>query len=398
MKKLLITILFLTLIGAFLHPVTFAASCDSVTWNPPIQKSATVVTLSGNIANCANQKVVLRIDAQLVGSSPIVQGTATNVQYNTDGSFTTDTSIILQDGDWRLFLRNNGITINNNDKQPFKTFTITPSTFQASTGSGTTVNPAPNGTAPAGSAVACDTPFTANYDPTQPGFTSPCPKACSTLLPLQQKDKWECSTQDLRNLPLETADVKLTIRPKTDQKDTYIVNQAYATYIGSSSSASTTTTPTGGKNIPPNNNTCSGHYDFSKWPNKNPLAEKGAGNFGDPECTLDEPAKLDQFYALIRQLDPTHEKAWDAIAACETGHTYSPNSFYSASPAGGAYGLFQMGGAGQLGTPKTQNSSEFDRGDVPWQQQISNAISYNKTVIGESFHYWECAHDAGVWQ
>src|SRR6185369_2129154 len=92
--------------------------------------------------------------------------------------------------------------------------------------------------------------------------------------------------------------------------------------------------------IPATSTNC-GKYDFSKWPEKNPL-----GNFGDPLCNYTQAG----ITSLIKALDPANLHWWyDVIILHETAGTMSPNAFSGLSAAqckldcGGAWGLYQMG-------------------------------------------------------
>lgn len=126
--------------------------------------------------------------------------------------------------------------------------------------------------------------------------------------------------------------------------------------------------------VPPSQNTCGTKYinDIQK----NTLK----ANYGDPTCDFTEPKLAD----TITQLDAANKYKWyNVIAWCESH--YNPNAF--APPVGiqatldasGAWGLFQMG---------TGKNGDYDHGDVYWKDQTTNAITYNKLVIGGNFAYW----------
>lgn len=185
--------------------------------------------------------------------------------------------------------------------------------------------------------------------------------------------------------------LNLVVRPKvTDSdpakvgKDTYVYNQAKAVVIGAiggsgntSSTSGTTTGNTGDATtmIPPSMSTCGGTYNL----NSNPLGK----NYGDPACDFTK----DKLYFALKELDPANADDWfNQVVPCESPG-YDPNLYFAVSPAGGAWGLFQMdrdkgGGAGDNGP--------LDRGDVWWKRQAYNATQYNKTVINSSFNYWAC--------
>lgn len=187
----------------------------------------------------------------------------------------------------------------------------------------------------------------------------------------------------------------LTLAVADSVKDTYIINQATAVALGARTSATTTTTTTAsgsasvpaGGNEAANDNTCNGKYtaDIAKTPLKK--------NFGDPSCTLDEVQERDALYALLKQKDPANADKWFfTVIPCES--VYNPNAWADPAVVGtpdpvGAWGLFQMG-RGRAG--------ELDHGDVAWQQQVINAVSYNNNLAasGKSFRYWACGEK--FWQ
>lgn len=387
-KSAIQKLLFFALCGAgifclffFVSMRSYAATCDKVTWNTPIEKDTTahIFTLSGTVANCSGNRH-LRLQLQFVRTqadqSPI--DNLVRLTTNSGGTFSTDVPF-LYTSSWRLILYDEDATdaiILTDNGQKFSTISVTP-------GGSSSPQATPDPNAAPAPQIACNTTF--SYDGDQDLLS--CPQSCPNLIPLQGNN-YQCSTQGLTNLPLETTDVKIVLRPKSDVKDTYIVNQAFATYLNSSASVGTSTSA-GNTDLPPNDNTCSGHYDFTKWPNLSQLK-----NFGDPACTIDEAKERDALYAMLRQLDPTYADDWfNTIIPCETGGTYSPNSYNGSSPAQGAYGLFQMGGSGKNGTVATTNGNQYDIGDVVWQKQVENAISYNKSLMqtGRDFQYWECA-------
>lgn len=107
-------------------------------------------------------------------------------------------------------------------------------------------------------------------------------------------------------------------------------------------------------------------------------------NFGDPLCTLKKDTN--KIAASLNDLDPQNAAKWFIILGCES--SYSPNAFNPQSTEGTAWGLMQMHKEGK-------SNRLYDRGDVPWEQQLSNGINYNKSVIGGSFRYWSCAEKNG---
>lgn len=124
-----------------------------------------------------------------------------------------------------------------------------------------------------------------------------------------------------------------------------------------------------------NNNDCGGKYrnDF----NLNTVLNFGPKNFGDPGCEFDKT----KLATLITSLDPANKYRWyNVIAWCESRYDPNAEEVQGAVDAAHAWGLFQMG-RGKNGI--------LDHGDVPWRQQTSNAINYNKTKINGSFLYWQ---------
>lgn len=145
------------------------------------------------------------------------------------------------------------------------------------------------------------------------------------------------------------------------------------------------TTP--GDTTLPNPNDCDGKYSTAQM--SNPL-----GNFGDPNCNFSR----NDLFRLLNQLDPANASFWFfTIVPCEAPG-YNPLAYNAASTAGQAFGLFQMGHDAypQLGLDMqiadiNLGPPFYDRGDVDWRQQTSNAINYNNQRIGGSFAYWACA-------
>lgn len=125
-----------------------------------------------------------------------------------------------------------------------------------------------------------------------------------------------------------------------------------------------------GAGAAPTNNACGGKYDIAS----NPIG----ANFGDPGCNFTK----DDLYELLKTLDSKNADKWYfSIVPCESG--YNPNAYNGAAvDAAGAYGLYQMGRG---------KNGQLDHGDVEWSTQTSNAVKYNKDLIGESFAYWACS-------
>lgn len=167
------------------------------------------------------------------------------------------------------------------------------------------------------------------------------------------------------NLPAN-APAKITFSITPNGTNTWVVNQASIRY---SRKSAPQTTDSG---FPPTQDNCGGKYSL-----KNPL-----GNFGDPECGFQK----DDLLILLEQQDPKNALFWFYnVVRCESG--YNPNSWRDPNitpktpdPAG-AWGLYQMGRG---------RNGPYDRGDVPWQQQTINAVTYARGIpsIGA---YWACA-------
>lgn len=144
----------------------------------------------------------------------------------------------------------------------------------------------------------------------------------------------------------------------------------------------------GGGGEAPNANNCNSTYNLSQ----NPIGQ----NFGDPSCNF----TLDGLYALLEQEDPENADYWfNTVIPCESPG-YDPNLYYRTGAAGdtpdegGAWGLFQMGSSlNGAGTPGSGLNGPYDRGDVPWQQQVTNAVNYKDEVLNGGWRYWACAND-----
>lgn len=123
-------------------------------------------------------------------------------------------------------------------------------------------------------------------------------------------------------------------------------------------------------------------------PQKNIYQHSGQ-NFGDPQCelTTSGPEAQDNIFSYLKQIDPQNATTWWTMVACESSYdplSYNPNSHSSL----GAYGLLQMNPSTNpfSGDSRTGTS---DIGDVPWEQQLQNAVNIGK---GEKYFsdYWGC--------
>ncbi|MBI2007395.1 MAG: hypothetical protein HYS83_01715 [Candidatus Blackburnbacteria bacterium] len=173
-------------------------------------------------------------------------------------------------------------------------------------------------------------------------------------------------TWTFQNFPTDNpAYIFLSVQPDPDKQDFWAVNEATVKY--------TLDRPSGG-NFQATQDNCNGTYQLT-----NPL-----GNFGDPSCIF----KKDDLYTLLKQQDSTNADYWFyQVVRCESG--YNPNSWRDPNitpktpdPAG-AWGLYQMGRG---------RNGQYDHGDVPWQQQTTNAVNYSKGIISIGA-YWACARE-----
>lgn len=172
---------------------------------------------------------------------------------------------------------------------------------------------------------------------------------------------------------LNISPLTLTVTPNQD--NIFISNSAYA-------QADTT----GGIGTAPTGDNCNGSYSLT-----NPI-----GNFGDPDCYFAEnkAQAMSDLYDLLKAQDPTNADGWyNKVVPCETGGTYSPNSYRPQHVDGaddtpdpnGAWGLFQMS--------MNNYNGEYDLGAVPWKNQIENAVGYGKRVTASNLPlgaYWAC--------
>lgn len=243
MKKLLVLITITVLFLAFSQQQTHAATCDTITWNTPTENTSNIFTLSGTIANCQGpRRVRIKIQYQRIDNSDQPTSLTTEPITITDGKLTTDVpftypvTIILTlydvDNTDAVIVNPNCNTVPDNLKNNSKCNWV----YYTSVTPGKT---SPGTTPPTGPAITCNTSFSYTGDQS----LLVCPKDCPSLINLQGTN-YQCSTQNLTNLPLATTDLRISLRPKSDAKDTYIVNQAYATYIGQGDGSSPTSTGT----------------------------------------------------------------------------------------------------------------------------------------------------------
>lgn len=132
--------------------------------------------------------------------------------------------------------------------------------------------------------------------------------------------------------------------------------------------------------VPPSGNTCGGKYNIGN----NPMRK----NFGDPACTFSK----DKLKVLLKKKDPERADLWFRVVGCES--TFNPVAHNPNTPdAAGAWGFFQMGSSKPPGKapPAPGKNGKYDRGDVNWEMQLSNAITYLKTKNQSPGDYWQCA-------
>ncbi len=140
--------------------------------------------------------------------------------------------------------------------------------------------------------------------------------------------------------------------------------------------------------LPPSGNNCPLTRPPDGYTLDNPLGL----NFGDPNCDFSQSKLYDE----LKTIDPANADFWFyTVAACETTG-YNPNGYNPISTSGSAWGLFQMGHQAYpaLGIDLQMNT-EYDRGDVIWSLQTSNAVNYNNALsAAQKWHYWACAASA----
>jgi hypothetical protein len=161
----------------------------------------------------------------------------------------------------------------------------------------------------------------------------------------------------------------------------FITNVATATVIAAAAPGGSGGAPNPNWTAPVANN-CGGKYSLI-----NPLKM----NFGDTGCNFNK----NDLYSQLKTEDPANADVWfNKIITCESG--YNPNAYAGPNTgtpdAAGAWGLFQMGSSAPPGSapPAPGKNGLYDRGDVPWSIQVTNATTYGKK-IGNLKAYWACA-------
>lgn len=107
-------------------------------------------------------------------------------------------------------------------------------------------------------------------------------------------------------------------------------------------------------------------------------------NFGDPKCSFSR-AKLEK---LIEQEEPVVENrtSWMRITVCISpgmGPNLYPEKAGNSEKDKNGWGLFGMKRRADVNNYFDQTERDSpERGDVPWQKQVQNAINYNNTHGG----------------
>ena len=181
----------------------------------------------------------------------------------------------------------------------------------------------------------------------------------------------------------------VVFRPK--DANSYVVNKATATIIGAFTGSGTNTGDPGADTTgyaAPSDDRCGKTYTDAII-NKSSMKK----NFGDPTCNYSK----DKLFALLQKEDPKNARYWfDTVIKCESG--YNANAYAGHVQTGtpdssGAWGLYQMGSSKPPGSapPAKGKNGAYDRGDVNWQIQTTNAINYRDKTIGGKWTYWACA-------
>lgn len=193
---------------------------------------------------------------------------------------------------------------------------------------------------------------------------------------LESESERDIVKWDLKDLAPNKARL-LTFTVTSTRDKVWAVNQANALF-------QTFPIIPGGNELP-NDNDCNGKYSPADIWLRSPLR-----NFGDPACSMTK----DGLAQLLKQLDPEYAYWWfNELITCESVPDYNPNSYssweelgsYPETDRSGVWGLFSMGRG---------KNGQYDRGDVPWQQQVNNAITYknNRAEAGlNPFSYWACS-------
>lgn len=136
--------------------------------------------------------------------------------------------------------------------------------------------------------------------------------------------------------------------------------------------------PPGGSE--PTADNCNGKYKLD-----NPWHK----NFGDPNCNFTIAGEV----RLLQQYDPSRADQWKVVVRNEC--SWNPNAYNGQSVAKGAFGCFQMDRSVPdpflpMGAQSRAGNGPYDRGDLDWPVQASDAFWYlvNKNA-NEPHKYWE---------
>jgi hypothetical protein len=200
-----------------------------------------------------------------------------------------------------------------------------------------------------------------------------------------------------------TVNISLTIRPTVE--NARVSNGAYIETVGSGGELE-------GTDSRPTANACVNTQDYRGIMSaiSNDFSTP-ASNFGDPICSYTR----ENLRVLLERQDPNNADFWMDIAQCESGSN-GPNAYGRQDDEGnsdsveediregerhpetglykGTWGLFQMGRSYPNPFKERGEDTNNQRGDVTWQRQVENAVSYNRERAreGNNFVYWEAAY------
>ncbi len=182
---------------------------------------------------------------------------------------------------------------------------------------------------------------------------------------------------------------KITINP---EDDVTITNRIY---IEGCAAEISTPDDSGdlfeGANSPPTTDDCGNANYASIMSTIRRRFNVNAANFGDPLCNF----SLEKLRQVLSRFESDPEKVdfFVKIAQCESVGN-GPNGYGSSN---NTWGHFQMDSSytnGRVDPFKPWNEEKNTKGDVPWQRQAQNAVSYNKVQagLGNNFEAWQTAY------
>ena len=148
-----------------------------------------------------------------------------------------------------------------------------------------------------------------------------------------------------------------------------------------------------GANSPPTTNDCGNSNYATIMGTIRRRFGVSAANYGDPLCNF----SLDTLKAVLDRFESDPEKVdfFMKIAQCESVSS-GPNGYGSSN---NTWGHFQMdshysGSPPQIDPFKPWKEENNTKGDVPWQRQAQNAVSYNNVQAGHgnNFETWQTAY------